>query len=81
LFCVALLRKLETQKSSSDDGTSDVVTSYFIWPDVMTDWKKDDPTQHISSFIRLTFAFGSGTEVTSEDTALEYVLFRTSGQF
>jgi hypothetical protein len=30
--------------------------------------------------MRLSFAFEAGAEVISEDTALEYVLFKTSGE-
>jgi hypothetical protein len=80
VFCVALVEKLEYSELSRGNRDSDVTTSYFIWSDNITDWKEDDPTQHISHFLRLSFAFGFGSEVTSEATALEYVLFKTSGE-
>jgi hypothetical protein len=72
---------LESSEALWKNHGLDVATSYFIWPDNMTDWKEDDPTQHINHFLRLSFAFGSGAEITSEDTALEFVLFKTSGEW
>ena len=81
LFCIALVEKLEYSRPSGGAPASDVATSYFLWSDNMTDWKEDDPSKPINHFMRLSFAFESGAEVTSEDTALEYILFRTSGEF
>ena len=79
VFCVALVEKLDYSEESRGNRDSDVTTSYFIWSDNMTDWKEDDPTKPINHFMRLSFTFGSGTEVTSKDSALEYILFKTSG--